>query len=411
METSITEHGNGHDVPAVVETAATAAAARAKAVIEARYVVAIKRPRVMDEVRVRLLKECERPAFAEVAKYEKPVGGSKIVGLSVRFAESAIRLMGNLAVEVFTTFDDATRRIVRVEVVDLETNTAYGQDIPIEKTVERSQPTKDREILGQRTNTQGKTVYLVAATEDEFMNKQNSAISKVLRNHGLRLIPGDILEECSQKIDKTYSNKAAQDPEAEKKKIIDSFATIGVLPSHLATYLEHGLEAIVPAELAMLRRLYQSIRDGETTWKAVMEEKFGEQPGDGENAERQRPRRKSETKPPAAETTRPAAETKPAPAEMTATPPVAPSGTVTELEGGSTIVRPLKTEAAPVPNGDGKLDMKLVSEIYAAMNTYNEKHGVKKAQELMERDYEASHVSKLRPHEAQEFLERLRAEA
>lgn len=101
------------ELPATVETAASAVAAREKAAIEARYVMALKRPRDMDEVRVRLLKECDRPGFAEVAKYEKPVAGQKIVGLSVRFAEAAIRLAGNILTQVLIVFDDRERRIPR----------------------------------------------------------------------------------------------------------------------------------------------------------------------------------------------------------------------------------------------------------------------------------------------------------
>ncbi|HYG12344.1 MAG TPA: hypothetical protein VD835_20545, partial [Pyrinomonadaceae bacterium] len=98
------------------ETSTTALAAQAKAQIEARYIVAMQRPRDMDTVRTKLLKECSRPGFAKVARYSKPVGGSKIEGPSIRFAEAALRCMGNVVPESFVVWDDEEKRVVRVSV-------------------------------------------------------------------------------------------------------------------------------------------------------------------------------------------------------------------------------------------------------------------------------------------------------
>lgn len=408
-----TGNGNAGAPPMQVETSAAAAAAREKAVVEARYIVAMKRPRDIDEVRVRLLKECQRPGFAEVAKYEKPVGREKIVGLSVRFAETAIRLMQNIQVNVAVVFDDATRRIVRVEVTDLETNTPYGQDIPIEKTVERSKAGEDREVLGTRKNTQGRTVFIVAATEDEFMNKQNAAISKVLRNHGLRLIPGDILEECSRAIDKTYSDKAAQDPEGEKKKIVDAFASIGVRPAQLGEYLEHPLDAVVPAELTMLRRIYQSIRDGETTWVAVMEEKFGER---GAAAERPKPGRKVDAPAPAEDGAR--SSTSPEEPKQVP-PPVEPRVEPTEAPPpaeGSEPASPTSPKGAglPVspPNGNGGAKKKLSGALFAqaisATARLDEKMGKGTARTLLEQEYGVTSATQLDEEQANDLIARVK---
>ena len=72
----------------VVETTAGALAAQAKAAVEARYIMAMQRPRDWDQVRLSLLKECDRTNFAEVAIYRKPVGQG-IEGPSIRFAEAA----------------------------------------------------------------------------------------------------------------------------------------------------------------------------------------------------------------------------------------------------------------------------------------------------------------------------------
>nr|NIU03565.1 hypothetical protein [Gammaproteobacteria bacterium]NIV50929.1 hypothetical protein [Gammaproteobacteria bacterium]NIX84839.1 hypothetical protein [Gammaproteobacteria bacterium] len=103
---------------ATAETASTAVAAQAAASVQARYVMALQRPRNIDQVRVDLLKECKRPGFARVAMYHKPIGKG-VTGPSIRFAEAAMRCMGNLMPEVATLYDDHDKRILRVSVTDL----------------------------------------------------------------------------------------------------------------------------------------------------------------------------------------------------------------------------------------------------------------------------------------------------
>jgi hypothetical protein len=249
--------------------------AQAKANVEPRFVLALQRPRDIDTVRVRLLKECKRPGFAQVARYSKPVGGQRIEGPSIRFAEAALRLMGNVLPETSVIYDDERKRIVRVSVTDLETNLTYSSDVAIEKTVERSNLKDGQVPLSSRKNSYGKTVYLLPATEDDIANKVNAAVSKALRGHALRILPGDILEEAMELCVSTLNSEAAADPDRERKKLADAFASLRVMPNHLGEYLGHPIDQCSPAELVELRALYQAIKDGETTWHAAMDQKNG----------------------------------------------------------------------------------------------------------------------------------------
>ena len=65
----------------------------------------------------------------------------------------------------------------------------------------------------------------------------------------------------------------AADPDAAKNRIIDAFAQLGVPVEALKDFLGHELSSIDPAELQLLRSTYSAIKDGETTWKAVMDDK------------------------------------------------------------------------------------------------------------------------------------------
>lgn len=262
--------GGGYLPAPVHETAVAAAASQAKAQVEARYLMALQRPRDMDDVRVRILNECKRPRFAEAAIYAKPVGGTRIEGPSIRFAEAALRCLGNVDVQTPTLYEDDEKRIVRVMVTELEANTTYSSDITIQKTVERRKVREGQQVLGTRTNTKGDTVYIVRATEDELLNKTLAAVSKAIRNNGLRILPGDILEEAMELCERTRRDRDAKDPEEARKRIVDAFAGLGVKPADLAAYLGHDVASCSPAELDDLRKVFAAVKDGETTWAEVL---------------------------------------------------------------------------------------------------------------------------------------------
>jgi hypothetical protein len=234
--------------------------------------MALQRPRSWDVVRGKILRACERTRFADAALYSKPVGGGRIEGLSVRFAEEAVRSMGNVDVSAPVVYDDDEKTIVRVTVTDLEANAIYSLDVPVPKTVERRQLRDGQTAESVRTNSAGKVVYLVRATDDEIANKTNALVSKALRNNVLRLLPADIQEEARDMIRETLASEVERNPEAARKKVLDAFASLSILPTDLQELIGHDVAQCSPAELVELRKVYQAIRDGETTWQSVITE-------------------------------------------------------------------------------------------------------------------------------------------
>lgn len=269
------EDFDGLEVSRSAETASTAVAAQATAQIQARYIVAMKRPRDWDDVRVRILKECRRPGFAEVAMFSLPRGGKKIEGLSIRFAEAAIRCMTNMLPEQITVFDDSEKRILQVSVTDLESNVTYSKQITVAKTVERSKPMDDGFFFTVRKNSSGRNVFTIPATEDDLLAKEGALVSKAIRTLTMRILPGDITDEAETLVKRTVLDRAATDPEGEKKKIADGFAGINVQPSELKEFLGHDLAGCSPAELAELRALYNAIKGGEATFRDALAAKHG----------------------------------------------------------------------------------------------------------------------------------------
>lgn len=268
------EFGGTIHTLAIQETASSAIAAQVTAMVQSRYIMALKSPRNWDQVRQDLMKECERPNFAhnKSTYYKKPIGNG-VEGLGIRFVEVALRCMKNVLIETTMIFEDDQKEIHRVSVTDLESNITYPLDVRVSKTVERSRPLDDGSYISVRMNSQNKKVYTVPATDDELLNKRGALISKAIRTLGLRIIPGDLCDEAEELIKKIRLDKAAKDPSSERKLIVDSFSGIGVKATDIVEYLGHSIEQCSPAQLVDLRGIYGAIRDGESTWKSVMDNK------------------------------------------------------------------------------------------------------------------------------------------
>lgn len=261
-------------MPMAVESASTFAAATAKATVEARYLIAMRKPRSWDQVRVDMLKECSRPSFAhnKSALYRKPIGQG-VEGLGIRFAEMGLRCMTNVLIESALVFEDDGKEIHRVTLTDLESNVTYPQDFKVTKTVERSKPEDDGTYFSVRVNSGGKATYTVRGTDDDILNKRGALLSKAIRTIALRIIPGDILDECEAKIRAIRKDRAASDPDGERRSIVDDFASINVTPTMLAEYLGHDISQCAPAQMVELRGLFGAIHDGEASWAQAMEAK------------------------------------------------------------------------------------------------------------------------------------------
>jgi hypothetical protein len=272
-----TQGFSGQTLAVSGETMAQVLAARQKAEVEARFIVAMERPRNWETVRHALLADCKRPGFAGHAVekiwgagwYRKPIGQG-VEGFSIRFAEACIRAMGHIDARSSIIWEGERERLIQVDVVDIEKNISIPTTICVEKTVERKRLKARQKPISVRTNSYGDPVYKVEATEDETLGKQNSAISKAIRNAVLRLVPGDIQGECRELILKIRDGAIIDDPIAYRRKIVDAFAKMGVTPDDLKEYLQHNVDSSSPAELAVLRDLHKEIEQGKTTFTEVM---------------------------------------------------------------------------------------------------------------------------------------------
>lgn len=263
----------------LVDAAASAAAAKSQAMVNAHFLMAIRNPRDWMDVRAKMLGACKRTRFADVSRYSIPRGGKQIEGWTIRFAEEVIRNMRNVMPESSIVGEDDDKRIVKVQLIDLEANIPYSTEFVLHKVIERKTLKDGETPIRTRINSQGKMLYILPAPDDELLVKQAAMVSKALRTLALRLMPGDILDECLDEVEATAKSDIERDPKAAAKKIADAFDSLNIKPSDLKSYLKHDLDASTPAELDGLRKLYQALKSGETTWREVTAEEGGEATG------------------------------------------------------------------------------------------------------------------------------------
>lgn len=270
------------------ETQATSMAERAKAEVQAMFIVAAQHPRTWEMVWGSLIRECQRPSFAEAAMYRLKKGKKKndetgkwednwIEGLTIGFARTAVRMMGNLDIKEAVTYEDADQQITSVSVIDLECNARQSRDVTVRKTIERSSP-EGREVISERKNSYGKTAYIVVPTDEEMEVKVAARVSKTRRTLILDMLPADLKDDCLATIKGTRAKGDKTDPDTAKKKLIVAFAAIGVTADELVKYLGHPFEQITAAEIEELRGVGMAIKEGETTWADALRERNGDAP-------------------------------------------------------------------------------------------------------------------------------------
>ncbi len=294
------EDFSGTEVARQAETAVAAVTARERALVESLFVMAERHPRNWLDVRQQMLAHCDRPKFAEVARYKRPAGRKKVngqwvesfaEGFSTRFTETLMQEMGNVDAKTQVIFEDELIRIARFGVLDLQKNVIKSREVTIAKAVERSgkkkpngefDPPAGREVLSVRTNSYGEPSFLVRATDDELRAKTNAEESKTQRDIITRLCPRDILEECEEKIAEVAAREDKRDPTAAVKKLLDGFGRLGLRPSDLEQYMGKPVAQFTAADRAELKALGVAIHDGQTTFDDAMRIRFS--PPDGEEA-------------------------------------------------------------------------------------------------------------------------------
>jgi hypothetical protein len=156
-------------------------------------------------IRKQLLKDCQRPEFARLARYTKALGddtGETVTRPSVKFVEAALQRWGRVDVDILQLDDDPKARRIRVEVQDLETAMHYSKTLLLSRITERPSAGKKDRVLSV-THRDGHQIFQIAATEDDMTALEADQVSVAIRQFGLRILPADLVADCMREVART----------------------------------------------------------------------------------------------------------------------------------------------------------------------------------------------------------------
>lgn len=241
---------------------------RGIAEVQAAMLIAQRFPRNEAAARDQILVACQRPGLAEGAVYEYARGGTAISGPSIRLAEAIAQKWGNLQFGFQVIEQRVGMSTVEAFAWDLESNTRQTRTFQVPHT---------------RHTKKGQ--YALEDPRDIYETEANNGARR-LRACILGLIPGDIIEDAVAECEKTLKAKADLSPDGVKK-MLDTFAKVGVTKEQIEGRIQRKINAITAAQMIGLHRIYTSIKDGMSTaaeWFEVEGEEAGTSEARGGNA-------------------------------------------------------------------------------------------------------------------------------
>ena len=242
----------GQRSTAVAETSGSRQSqSRAMAETQTKYLMAQQFPR--DEIAAmdRIITSFSRPGLAERSQYEYSKGGSSVSGPSIHSAQAIAQQWGNLEfgwseISRGTGADGVPFSEVKAFATDLQSRTLR----PLEFIVRHWRDTKSG---GYRLKEE-REIYELCA---------NMAQRRV-RACILAVIPQDVVDSAMEQAALTLKTKADTSP-AAMAKMVEAFAVFSVTKDQIEKRIQRRLDAIQPAQVVQLKRIYASLRDEMST--------------------------------------------------------------------------------------------------------------------------------------------------
>lgn len=219
-------------------------AERAIAEAQGKLVIAKRFPRDQAQAYARVMEACSRPGLAEEAMYAFPRGKETVTGPSIRLAEELARCWGNIDYGIRELSRKPGESEMEAYAWDLETNTVTSQKF----TVKHVRDTRS----GRFDLTDERDIYEIGANMG----------ARRLRARLLAILPPDLVEAATKRCKATLAGNV-EVPLADRiRSLVDAFAGLGVSMQLLERKLSKPTSEILPEELADLRAVYKSIKDG-----------------------------------------------------------------------------------------------------------------------------------------------------
>lgn len=216
---------------------------RAIGEVQARALIARASPRNAMRALDAILQDCQDLALAEDAQFQYVRAGTDVRGASIRLVEAIASRWTNIAAGI----RELARRDGFSEVAayawDLENNTFEERTFCVRHW-------RDTRQGGHAVSDERDLAEIIAGAGQR---RKRSCLEA--------LIPRRIIAAALAECDKTLRAKADVSA-AAVAKMLELFAELGVSRGQLEIRLQRRVEAIQPAQMVGLRRVFVSLRDG-----------------------------------------------------------------------------------------------------------------------------------------------------
>lgn len=280
MATEMKDPGEGFSTAPATKTQTgmiAVAQQREIAEVQSKMILARANPRDEKAAVDRILQACTRQALAESALYNYARGGTEISGPSIRLAEVLAQNWGNIDFGIRELEQRDGESTVEAYAWDLQTNVCQRKIFQVPHI----------------RYSKSKGNVLLADPRDIYERVANDGARR-LRACILGVIPGDVQEVAVKQCETTLKTKAEVTPE-RLKSLVEKFSEYKVTKEMIERRIQRHLEAMTPALLVQLGKIYNSLKDGMST----IDEWFG-----GESAGPERAKIDLATMKPAAEQNR-----------------------------------------------------------------------------------------------------------
>lgn len=217
---------------------------RAIAEVQAALMIARANPRDPVAAMDRILNACTRPTLADAAVYQYSRGGSDVSGPSIRLAEALAQSWGNMQFGIRELDQRNGESTVQAFAWDVETNTRREVTFQVPH-IRYSKNNGNKRLEDPRD------VYEMVANQG----------ARRLRACILAVIPGDVTEAAVKQCEATMRTKADTSPESTQR-MLEAFAAFGVTREQIEKRIQRRIDAIQPAQVVSLKKIYASLRDG-----------------------------------------------------------------------------------------------------------------------------------------------------
>lgn len=224
---------------------AVAVAQQQREVAEVQGAIAIAKKFPRDEVEAmdRILQACTRQTLAESALYSYSRGGSDVTGPSIRLAEAMAQSWGNIQFGIRELEQRNGESTVEAYAWDCQTNVRQSKVFQ----VRHERHTK----AGTKRLTDPRDIYELVANQG----------ARRLRACILGVIPGDVTESAVRQCELTMKTRVEVTPELIQS-LLDKFATFGVTREMVEKRIQRRMDAITPALVVQLGKVFNSLKDG-----------------------------------------------------------------------------------------------------------------------------------------------------